>query len=90
MKQDVISCSVVCSFAPPSQAAIETIPRLYVSKWNRPTPVRSQINLTHAGLGKLNLGGVGLTSLINTRSREAFSRYSMLRSYSGHCAVLVG
>ena len=89
MGQDVITRSIVCSFAPHSQAAVEVIPHLCVSKQNRPTPVRRQLSLTHAGLRKLNAGGTGLTSLINVWSREVFSRHSMLHLYSGHPATLV-
>ena len=65
MGQDVITCSAVCSFASHLQAAVETIPHLCVSERNKPTPVRRRLSLTHAGLGTLNPGGIGLTSSIN-------------------------
>ena len=35
-----------------------------VFEQNRPTPVTRRLSLTHAGIGKLNPGGVGMTSLI--------------------------
>ena len=87
MGQDVIMFSAVCSFALHLQAAVEVILHLRVSEQNGPTPVRKLLNLTHAGLGKIILCGVGLTSLINVWSLEAFSRYSMLHLYSAHCVT---
>ena len=69
MGRDFIMPSAVCSFAPHSQAAVEAIPHLCVSERNKPTPVCKNFSLTHAGLGKLNPGGVGLTSLINVQYR---------------------
>ena len=58
MGQDVIMCSAVF-FAPHLQAAIEAIPHLCVSERNKPMPVWRRLSLTHAGLKKLNSGGVG-------------------------------
>ena len=81
MRQDFITCSAVYSFAPHSQVAVEAIPHSCVSDRNRPTPVRRRLNLTHAGLGKLISGGVGLTSFINVWSPKVFSRHSMLYIY---------
>ena len=72
MGKDIIASSAVCSFAPHLQAAVEAIPHLCVSERNRPTPVRRRLNLIHAGLGKLNPGGVGATFLINLWNLEAF------------------
>ena len=72
MGQDVAKWSAVCSFAPHSQAAVETIPYLGVSERNRPTPVLRRLSLTHADLEKSNPGGVGPTSLINLRNLENF------------------
>ena len=89
MKINVITCSAVCSFAPHSQATLETTTYLCVSKRNRAMPVRRRLSLTHAGLVKPNPGGIGLTSLINVWSVEAFSRYSMHHLYSAHRATLL-
>ena len=82
-------CSAVCSFAPQSQTAVEAIHYLCIFEQNRPTPVQRQFSLTHAGLEKLISSGVGLISLINVWSREAFSRHSMLFLFSAHGATLV-
>ena len=90
MDQNVTTCSDVCSLAPHSQAAIEAIPYSCVSEQNKSIPVQRQLSLTHTGLGKLNLNGVGLTSLINVWSQKAFSCYSILHlDYSAHCATPV-
>ena len=89
MGQDAITCSAVCLFVPQSQAAVEAKLHLCVSERNKPTQVRRQLSLTHAGLGKLNPGSVGLTSLINVWSLETFSCHSMLHLYSADCAALV-
>ena len=89
MGQDIIT--VVCSFAPVPhlQAAVEAVLHLCISERNRPTSVWKRSSLTHAGLGKLNPGAVGLTSLINVWSLEAFFRQSMLHLYSTYYATLV-
>ena len=89
MGRDVITCSSVCSFALHSQAAVEAIHHLCVSERNRPTPVGRQLNLTQAGLGQLNPGDLGLTSLKKIWSLKAFSRDFMFHLYSAHRATLV-
>ena len=78
MGQVVITCSAVCSFVPHSQAAVEVIPHLCVSKRNRPMPIRRRSSVTHKGLGKIIPGAVGLASSINVWSRELFSCHFML------------
>ena len=60
MVQDVTTCLAVCSFAPHSQAVVKAIPHLRVSKRSKPTAVRRRLSMTHAVLGKLIFGGVGL------------------------------
>ena len=80
MGQDIIKCSGVCSFAPFSQAAEKAVLHLCFFERN---------GLTHAGLGKLISGGVGLSSLINACSQKAFSHHFMLHLYSAHCDILV-
>ena len=45
-----------------AMAAVEATPHLCVFERNRPRPVRRRLNRTHVGLGKLNPGGVELTS----------------------------
>ena len=72
-----------------SQAAIEAIPHLCVSEQNRPTPVWRRLSLTHAGLEKLNPGGIGLTSLINVWESRVFFCHSMFYLYSAHHTKLV-
>ena len=89
MVQDVIKFSAFCFFAPHSQAAVEAVLHLCVSERNRPTPIRRRFSLTHAGLGKLNSGGVGLISSINVWSLEAFFCHSLLHFYSSHRSTLV-
>ena len=89
MRQYVVTCSVVFSYAPHSQAAVKAKPHLCVLKRNRPTQVRMRLSLTHAGLENLSFGGVGMTSLINVWNLEAFSCHSMLHLYSTHHATLV-
>ena len=81
----VFSCLLLL---PHSQAAIEAISYLCVSEGNKATPVGRRLSLTHVGPGKLIPGGVGLTSLINVRSLEAFFRHSMFHLYSAHRATL--
>ena len=82
-------CSAVCTFAPHSQAALKAIFYLCVSERKIPTPGWKQLSLTNAGLGKLNPGCVGIASLINIWSLEAFSRHSMLSLYFSHRATFV-
>ena len=89
MGQDVITCSAVCSYAPHSHAAVEAIPHFFISEQDRPTSVQSWLCLPHVGLEKLISGGFRLTSLMNVRSQEAFSRHFMLYLYSAHRAILV-
>ena len=89
MGQDVITLLAVCSFVLHSQAAIEIIPHLRISEQNRPMPVWRQLSLTHAGQGKLNPSGVGLTSLINAWNLEALPCHFTLHLYSTFRATLV-
>ena len=89
MRQDVLTCLMVYSIAPHSQAAVEALPHLCICVRNRATPVRRQLNLTCAGLVKIILCGIGTTSLINAWILEAFFPNSMLNSYSSHRATLV-
>ena len=63
----------ICSLIVPHlQAAAEPIPHMCVSERNRSTPVRRRLSLTHAGLGKLIPGGVGITFPIDLWSPEVF------------------
>ena len=89
MGQDVHTCSAVCFVASHLQAAVKTIPHLYVSEQNRPTPVWRWLSLTLASLTKLIPCNVGLAFLINIYSIEAFSCHSILHLYSAHRATLV-
>ena len=83
----VLSCLLLCiTLTGPRRSRA---PFLCVSERNRPTPVRRRLSLTHAGLGKLNSGGVGITSVINIWSLEAFSCDYMLHLYSAHRVTLV-
>ena len=82
----VLNCLLLCATLTGRR---KTIPHLCVSERNRPMPVRRWLNLTHEGLGKLNPGGIGLTSLINVWNGEVFSCHSMLHLYCAHRAILV-
>jgi len=48
--------STVCSSAPHSQAAEETIPHLYKHERKRPTPLRRRLSRTQALLGRVTPG----------------------------------
>ena len=77
----------VCSSAPHSQAAEETIPHLYKQERKRPTPVRRRSSRTQALLGRVISGVCVPVSGINVRSLVGLSIHSAFHWWTAHCAA---
>ena len=63
----VSTWSAVCSEAPHSQFGEGARPHLCMDEWNRPTPVRRRLSLTHAARGKPIPTGLGSVTKVSKR-----------------------
>ena len=76
--------SAVCSEAPHSQFGEGARPYLCIDVWNRPTPVRRRLSITHAARSKPISTGLALVPGTKARSLEAFSQYSAFHLWLVH------
>ena len=83
---NVLSCLLLCATL---TGRYRSCTPFVCSEGNRPIPVWRQLSLTCAGPGKLNPGGIGVTSFTNLWSQKVFSRHSMLHFYFAQHATLV-
>ena len=80
----VSTWSAVCLEAPHSQFGEGARPHLCMDEWNRPTPVRRRLSLTHAAQSKPIPTGLAPVSGTKARNLEAFSQYSVFHLWFVH------
>ena len=73
MGRTIKKWSAVCSEAPHLRFGEEVRPYFVHGRWNRPTPVRRRLSLTHAVWGKLISIGLVLVLGMKPRSLDVFS-----------------